>query len=195
MDRAGAHVAEPRPVAINMAIPFRASAQTERLILEPVTAAHADALYDAVVASRKELLPWMPWALDPTPDGSREQAARSESDWRAGTHYHFAVVERETGAVIGVAGFNMAGADAPELHYWIRTDHTRRGLATEAGRGLIDWASRELRVRRIVLWAGRDNAPSRRVATKLGFAHRGPLGWRPEGGLEKFDAESYELRL
>jgi hypothetical protein len=44
MDRAGAHVAEWRPVAINT-----------------------------------------PWALDPTPDGSREQAARSERDWHAGT--------------------------------------------------------------------------------------------------------------
>ena len=183
MDRAGAHVVGPRPV------------ETARLILEPVTPAHADALYAAVVASRKELLPWMPWALDPTPDGSREQALRSEADWQAGTRYHFAVIERDSGTVLGVAGFNMTGADAPELHYWMRTDHTRRGLTTEAGRGLIDWASRELRVRRIRLWTGSDNVASRRVAEKLGFTHLGPLDWRPDGGMGKFDAESYELRL
>lgn len=169
--------------------------ETDRLILEPVTPAHAAGLYEAVAASRKELLPWMPWAVDPTPDGSREQAARSERDWREGTHFHFALVERETGIVLGVAGYDMTGADAPELHYWIRTDHARRGLTTEAGRALVDWASRALHVHRITLWAGRDNVPSRRVAEKLGFVHLGPLGWRPEGGEGRFDAEAYELRL
>jgi RimJ/RimL family protein N-acetyltransferase len=137
----------------------------------------------------------MPWAVDPTPDGSREQAARSHDDWNAGTRYHFALVERETGMVLGVAGINAEKPDAPELHYWIRTDHARRGLTTEACRGLIDWARRELRVRRLTLWAGRDNAASRRVAEKLGFVHVGPLDWKPEGGNGTFDAESYELNL
>jgi RimJ/RimL family protein N-acetyltransferase len=137
----------------------------------------------------------MPWAVDPTPDGSREQAARSQDEWNAATRYHFALVERETGMVLGVAGINAEKPDAPELHYWIRTDHARRGLTTEACRGLIDWARRELRVRRLTLWAGRDNAASRRVAEKLGFVHVGPLDWKPEGGNGTFDAESYELNL
>jgi ribosomal-protein-serine acetyltransferase len=158
-----------------------------------VTPAHADGLHEAVVASRKELLPWMPWAVDPTPDGSREQAARSQAEWKAGTRYHFALVERETGLVLGVAGLNAEKADAPELHYWIRTDHARRGLTTEACMALIDWARRELHVRSLTLWAGRDNAASRKVAEKLGFVHVGPLDWKPEGGLGTFDAESYEL--
>lgn len=160
-----------------------------------MTPAHAEGVYDAVAASRKELLPWMPWAVDPTPEGSRVQAERSQADWSAGTHYHFALVERETGLVLGVAGINFEKPDAPELHYWIRSDHARRGLTTEACQGLIDWARRELRVRRLTLWAGRDNAASRRVAEKLGFVHVGPLDWKPEGGNGTFDAESYELSL
>jgi ribosomal-protein-serine acetyltransferase len=160
-----------------------------------VTPAHAEGLHDAVVASRKELLPWMPWAVDPTLEGSQEQTARSRADWNVGTHYHFALIERETGMVLGVAGLNMEKADAPELHYWIRSDHARRGLTTEACRALIDWARRVLRVRRLMLWAGRDNAASRHVAEKLGFVHVGPLDWKPEGGEGTFDAESYELKL
>ena len=160
-----------------------------------MTPAHAEGLYEAVAASRKELLPWMPWAVDPTPENSREQTERSQADWSAGTHYHFALVERETGLVLGVAGINAEKVDAPELHYWIRTDHARRGLTTEACQGVIDWARRELRVRRLTLWAGRDNAASRRVAEKLGFRHVGPLDWKPEGGNGTFEAESYELNL
>jgi len=160
-----------------------------------VTPAHAEGLYEAVAASRKELLPWMPWAVDPTPDNTREQTERSQADWSAGTHSHFALVERETGLVLGVAGINAEKVDAPELHYWIRTDHARRGLTTEACQGVIDWARRELRVLRLTLWAGRDNAASGRVAEKLGFVHVGPLDWKPEGGNGTFDAESYELSL
>jgi ribosomal-protein-serine acetyltransferase len=160
-----------------------------------VTPGHAEGLHEAVEASRKELLPWMPWAVDPTVDGSREQAARSQAAWNAGTRYHFALIERETGMVLGVAGLNAEKGDAPELHYWIRTDHSRRGLTTEAGRALIEWATRVLRVRRLVLWAGRDNAASRRVAEKMGFVHVGALDWKPEGGQGTFDAESYELNV
>ncbi len=169
--------------------------ETERLILEPVTPAHAEGLYDAVVHSRKELLPWMPWAVDPTLDGSRKQAARSQSDWTAGTHYHFALIERETGMVLGVAGLNAGKVEALELHYWIRTDHARQGLTTEACRAIIEWARRSRHATRLSLWAGRDNAASRRVAEKLGFTHIGPLDWKPDGGLGTFDAESYELNL
>jgi ribosomal-protein-serine acetyltransferase len=169
--------------------------ETERLLLEPVTPDHAEGIYEAVVASQKELLPWMPWAKDPSLEGSREQTARSHEDWLAGTHFHFAVVERETGMVLGVAGFNNEPKEAPELHYWIRTDHARRGLTTEAGRALIEWARRTLHTHRLTLWAGRDNAASRRVAEKLGFVHVGPLDWKPDGGHGTFDAESYELKL
>jgi RimJ/RimL family protein N-acetyltransferase len=82
-----------------------------------------------------------------------------------------------------------------ELHYWIRTDHSGQGLTTEACKELIAWAPRALGVNRLTLWAGRDNAASRRVASKLGFEHLGPLDWQPEGGLGPFDAESYALKL
>lgn len=167
--------------------------ETERLILEPVTPAHAAGLHAAVVASQAELLPWMPWAVDPTLEGSREQTARSEAGWRQRTHFHFAVIERAGGTILGVAGFNNESPGAPELHYWIRTDHAGRGLTTEGARALIEWARRELGAGRVRLWAGRDNAASRRVAEKLGFVDLGPLDWRPDGGLGQFDAERYEL--
>jgi RimJ/RimL family protein N-acetyltransferase len=160
-----------------------------------VTPAHADGIHEAVVASQAELLPWMPWAVDPTPAATRRHAAESEAGWKARTRFHFAVIERESGAILGVAGFNNEHPGAPELHYWIRTDHAGRGLTTEAARALVAWAASDLRVDRVWLWAGSDNAASRRVAEKLGFVHVGPLDWRPEGGHGTFAAERYELKL
>lgn len=170
----------------------RAPLETERLLLEPVTSAHAEGLFEATMASRPELLPWMPWAKEPTLDGSNMLAAKSSSEWQAG-HFHFAVVARDSGLVLGVVGLDLVDQSA-ELSYWIRSDHAGRGLTTEACRALIGWGLRLLRVTRFTLWAGRDNHASRRVAAKLGFVHIGPLEWQPDGGLGTFPAESYELR-
>jgi RimJ/RimL family protein N-acetyltransferase len=137
----------------------------------------------------------MPWAREPSLAGSVALTLRDEQAWRDDRVFHFALIEQATGDVLGVAGLNREGSDAAELHYWIRTDHAGRGLTTEACRELIDWARDELGVGRLTLWAGRENHASRRVAEKVGFAHIGPLGWRPEGGMGNFPAESYELRL
>ncbi|MDQ6742791.1 MAG: GNAT family N-acetyltransferase [Candidatus Dormibacteraeota bacterium] len=168
---------------------------TERLELEPIGPQHADALFEATVASRTELLPWMPWARDPTPAGSRGATESGERDWDGGSRFHFALVSRASRQVLGVAGLDRGEPWTAELHYWIRTDHAGRGLTTEAGRALVAWAPRALGVRRLTLWAGRDNGASRRVAAKLGFSHLGALDWRPGGGLGDFDAERYELHV
>lgn len=126
-------------------------------------------------------------------EGTLVLTRRDEQAWRDGRVSHFAMIERETGDVLGIAGLNREGPDAAELHYWIRTDRAGRGLTTEACAALIAWARDGLALSHLTLWAGRENHASRRVADKLGFTHLGPLSWRPEGGLGNFDAESYEL--
>lgn len=173
--------------------PGEALIETERLILEPVDSKHAEGLLAATVASRAELLPWMPWAREPTIEGVREMIARDTKDQAA--RLALAIIERSTGAVLGVVGIDSEEGGSYQLHYWIRTDRAGRGLTTEAGRALLDWATSARGIQRFTLWAGRENFASRRVAEKLGFVHVGPLSWRPEGGLGQFDADSYELRL
>ena len=135
----------------------------------------------------------MPWAVNPSLEGTLAHTRDDVADWSAGRHFQFALTARDDNAVLGVAGLNREESGAVELHYWIRSDHTGRGLTTEAGRALIRWAWDVLRADRLTLWAGRDNLASRRVAEKLGFRHLGPLSWRPDGGMGNFDAESYEL--
>jgi len=169
--------------------------ETERLLLEPIGLAHADGLFEATVASRLELLPWMPWAREPTLEGARIESAKGSHDWSEGTRFPFSVVDRTTGMVLGVVGLNDQAERTFELTYWIRSDHAGRGLTTEACRAVIDWAERELHATRFTLWAGRDNHASRRVALKLGFAYTGPLDWEPDGGLGTFPAERYELKI
>jgi RimJ/RimL family protein N-acetyltransferase len=169
--------------------------ETQHLLLEPVRPDHAQGIFEAIVASQSELLPWMPWAREPTLEGAREETANSARDWKADMRFHFAAIERDSGIVLGVMGFARESDAAAELSYWIRTDHAGRGLTTEACLALIDWARHSLRLQRLTLWAGRENKASRRVAGKLGFSHLGSLDWQPEGGHGTFPAERYELVL
>jgi RimJ/RimL family protein N-acetyltransferase len=136
----------------------------------------------------------MPWARDPSLEVTRAETAKSGLDWAAAKRFHFAAVERDSGIVLGVMGIALESGEA-ELSYWIRSDHAGRGLTTEACRALIDWANGSIAVRRLTLWAGRENKASRHLAAKLGFVHLGPLDWQPEGGQGKFQAERYELLL
>jgi RimJ/RimL family protein N-acetyltransferase len=168
---------------------------TERLELEPVEARHAQGLWEGAVDSRRALLPWMPWARETSLEANQSFTAGEVEEWRAGRRFTFAMVSRERRRTLGVIGLVPDQPGTAELHYWIRTDHSGRGLATEAGRAVLGWARSRLGLQRVTLWAGRDNAASRRVAVKLGFVHLGPLDWRPEGGLGTFEAERYELRL
>lgn len=168
---------------------------TAHMDLMPVSQAHARPLFQAVMDSRPELLTWMPWARAPTFEGTLAQTVSSEREWYEDAEFHFSLVDRRNGHVLGITGLNRDGPGSAELHYWIRSDRSGQGLTTEACKELIAWAPRALGLQRLTLWAGRDNVASRRVATKLGFKHVGPLDWRPEGGQGPFDAESYRLDL
>ena len=167
---------------------------TRRLVLQPISSAHVHGLYDAIIASRAELLPWMPWARDPTVETSRLYANEADAARKEDHEYHFAVVEPATKMVLGVVGVNRVdNTTCLELHYWIRSDRAGHGLATEACGAIITWAVNALGTARFTLWAGQDNAASRRVAEKLGFTDVGPMSWKPDGGQGTFAAEAYEL--
>lgn len=163
--------------------------ETRRLRLEPVSERHAAGLYRAALASRVELLPWMPWARNITLNGTRQQTDKARRVWKAGHEFHFAVLEDDQ--VLGVIGLNPGGDRSAELHYWIRTDRAGRGYATEAGERVLVWGAEQLGLRTFTLWAGVENRASRRVAEKLRFSDVGPLPKPVEGGVGTFLAEGY----
>jgi RimJ/RimL family protein N-acetyltransferase len=169
----------------------RQTLTTARLLLEPVRVRHAHGLFEAAEVSRDQLVLWMPWAREMTLDTHRDYARRAESDWNGDREFHFVMSEADL--ILGVIGLNRDGAHSAELHYWIRTDRTGRGLVTEAGRALLRWGASALRLQIFTLWAGTENRASRRVAEKLGFRDVGPLPGPMAGGLGEFLAEGYEL--
>jgi RimJ/RimL family protein N-acetyltransferase len=168
--------------------------QTERLVLEPVSHGHDNDLLAGALASRTELLPWMPWAVDLTLENqSAYTDDRAIPGWAAGSPA-FAIIEH--GEAIGVIGLDRHTASEYEIHYWLRTDRTGRGYATEAARALLSWARDALHAQRIVLNAGMENRPSLAVAARLGFTRDGELdGGLAGGSVVLFPAYTHHLDL
>lgn len=161
--------------------------ETERLSLSPVEPGLAEAIWSATEISLAELRPWMVWAALSTEETTRTFTEEAVQEWEDGTAYQFAILDDE-----GVIG--AIGVDVPvpirrmgEVGYWIRSDRTGRGYATEAGREMVRFGFEELGLYRLELRAGVRNAASRRVAEKMGFRsegrlRRGCLG--PQGGYD-----------
>jgi ribosomal-protein-serine acetyltransferase len=167
--------------------------ETERLTLSPVDPGLADGIWAATEASLAELRPWMVWAAASTEETTRTFTEEAAREWEDGTAYQFAILDDE-----GVAG--AIGVDVPvpirrmgEVGYWIRTDRTGRGYATEAGRELVRFGFEDLLLYRLELRAGLQNAASRRVAEKLGFRREGRMRRGCLGSQGGYDCYLYGL--
>jgi RimJ/RimL family protein N-acetyltransferase len=66
-----------------------------------------------------------------------------------------------------------------EIGYWVAAGARGRGVATRSVALMRDWAAEALRLRTIEILVHRDNAPSRAVALRAGFADTGELRTLP----------------
>jgi RimJ/RimL family protein N-acetyltransferase len=95
-----------------------------------------------------------------------------------------AIVARGEGAFVGHINFHGRPEDGrAELGYTIIPEFRRRGYATEAAQGMMDWARQEHGVARFVVSISPDNAASLAMAEKLGFRQVGTQ-MDEEDGLE-----------
>lgn len=150
--------------------------ETARTLLRCFAPSDVDALARAVTESVAHLRPWMPWAVhEPVPHAKRLEWLRtSRGHFDLGSDYTYGIFEPESGRLIGSAGLKMgATVDERELGYWLHVDHVGRGLATEVAMALVRVGFDVESLSCIDVRCDPENAPSARVAQKLGCA--GPL--------------------
>ena len=152
---------------------------SRRLQLTSFRRRDADALYEAVAASLHELHDWLPWAqLNYTKADAARFIRESQASWRDGQAYDFALrlraaPERHMGNVS--LWYVSKAYRIGEIGYWVRTDATTKGLATEAAARSLPIAFDELNLHRVILRIAVGNRSSERVAEKLGFTREGLL--------------------
>lgn len=113
-------------------------------------------------------------------DGTRTlEQTRDELEWFLRGHPDrpefglWAAVERDSGAFLGRCGllpWVIDGRPEVELAYLIDKRRWGQGLATEASLGIIEYARRQLGLRRLICLIVPGNAASAAVATKVGMA-------------------------
>jgi len=141
--------------------------------MRPFVAADHDTIH--AIYADPEVMRYVGNGAHRTPADTRA-ALRSYADALAARGFSFvAVVERETGELVGDAGlypFAGAGPDL-ELGYTLARRVWGRGYATELGHVLLAHAFGPLRAERVLAQVEPDNHGSRRVLEKLGMTPRG----------------------
>ncbi|BDX00947.1 GNAT family N-acetyltransferase [Maricaulis maris] len=117
----------------------------------------------------------------------------TRAGWQPGGNLSLTV--EMAGEAIGGGGVFKRKADADwEIGYWIGKPWWGQGLATELGRGLVDYARNTLGTRRLIAGYYKDNPASGRVLEKLGFTHIGE-GVRAFSMARMGPADMHELSL
>lgn len=166
--------------------------RTARLLLRPFRQDDAAALHQAITESIVELRRYLwtvPWvAVEPTPEAAQVRCRQAEAAFLLRTDLSYLAFDRNTGRLVASVGLHRTDWTVPrtEVGYWVRTGEVGRGYATEGVQAITDWALRGMGAIRVELIADEDNAGSRAVALRCGFALEGiqrNVGRRPDGAL------------
>lgn len=147
------------------------------LVLRPVAMTDAHVLVEATESSLDELKPWMPWAhLPVTAESQVKVLRRFEASYFGGKDMVMGLFR--DGALMTMVGLHPRVPHNPkglEVGYWTPTEVSGRGWATRAARLAALYAFDRLDCDRLQVIHDEENAGSRRVVEKCGFALEGRL--------------------
>lgn len=178
------------PDPLTFEIPSRF--ETARLVLRPFEVGDAAALHQAlsesIVQLRRHLwfLPWV--SQEQTLAAAQARCRAAQESFLLRTDLPYLAFKKDSGRLVGSIGLHRTDWNEPktEVGYWIRSSEVGNGYASEGVKVLADWALSELRAIRVELVTLEENAASRAVAARCGFAlegiHRNVLRG-PDGNL------------
>ena len=161
--------------------------ETDRLILRMWERRDAQQLYD--YAKDPDVGPHAGWKPHANVGESRmiiDQLFRRNMTW--------AIVEKETGTVVGSIGFEedkyRPQINSKEMGYSLAKSRWGRGYMTEAAKRLIQYGFDELKLVVLMIRTSDTNMRSQRVIEKCGFNYEGTL----RRAYRTYDAHLREVR-
>jgi RimJ/RimL family protein N-acetyltransferase/catechol 2,3-dioxygenase-like lactoylglutathione lyase family enzyme len=148
-----------------------AELQTTRLILQPLSAKHADDLFH-VLSDEATMRYWH----HPPHRESCETTAMIWSMLASEQACWWAILLRENNRAIGYVGY--LGTTIPGMGYVLHSKHWRQGYGTEAVNTALEHGFTVLGLNRVELWINNRNVASQRLAYKVGFVQRGQFSQR-----------------
>ncbi len=144
--------------------------ESERLFIRPLD----DADRDAFVALTRdpEVMRYVHGGTPYTDEESDEFFTRQARQLAEGNVCMGALVEKESGRLVGIAGIQPLGTTGDlEIGWWLARQVWGRGYATEAGAAAMRHVLETIARPRVVAIIDPDNEPSERVAARLGMQY------------------------
>ncbi|MGO4107847.1 GNAT family N-acetyltransferase [Paenibacillus sp. YAF4_2] len=154
------------------------SFESTRLIIRAPLYGDGAAVNEAVIESREELWPWMPWAKSvPTIEESEITIRKSRLEYLERTDLRLLLIHKETGQLVGSSGLHRMDWQARsfEIGYWARTSYAGQGYIKEAVDAITSFAIQVLGANRIQIKCDSRNQQSAKVAERAGFTLEGIL--------------------
>ena len=163
--------------------------ETNRLILRPVTLDDKLEIFkwtgDPVVTK------YLSYNTYKTPE---EAKFWIDALYNEENHLDYGIVFKETNELIGAINlFFSEKRNAWSIGYGIRQDMWNKGIVTEAGERLIDFARQKYDIEKIVGIFAKENVGSGRVMEKLGFKYVKDCKYSKNDKSQTFEAKQYEI--
>ena len=145
--------------------------EARTLRIRPLAPGDASAVYAAVRESMQTVGRWMSWCHPGySLSDAQDWIARSQVSWAGDGDREFGIFDAKSGELLGCAGINQVNRvhEFGNLGYWVRAGRTGNGVAGAAAKAVARYGFEGLGLARLEIVAHPDNAPSRRVAEKLG---------------------------
>ncbi|WP_456278436.1 GNAT family N-acetyltransferase [Bacillus sp. AK128] len=157
---------------------FPSEFTSERLLIRMPLPGDGKVVHDAVIASREELKPWLPFAQkDQTVEQVEENIREAHAKFLLREDLRLLVFDKKTGEFIASSGLHRIDWDVPkfEIGYWIDRRYSGKGYMTEAVEAITRFSFDILKARRVEIRMDSRNERSRAIPERLGYVLEGIL--------------------
>ena len=155
---------------------------TDRLVLEPCTQSHFEGLH--AINADPEVMRFITGRAE-TREETHAVIERVQARWRRFGYSWWSFIEPSTRVIVGLGclqNLRRCGSEPDpecplEIGWRLRRDSWGRGLATEAGRAMGDYAFSVLGAQELLAVCDPENVASSGVMKRLGMRYRGLENW------------------
>jgi ribosomal-protein-serine acetyltransferase len=154
--------------------------ETERLLLCAPQAGLGTILNNAITESHTSLKRWFTWAQTlPTVEETEKNIRQAVVRFHQREQLQFFLFKKEDGVFMGMVGLHPLDWKVPSftLGYWVSTKFEGKGYVTEAVNGVVHFAFKVLKAKRVQIECDARNHRSSAVAERAGFLYEGTRHW------------------
>ncbi|ABW18687.1 GNAT family N-acetyltransferase [Alkaliphilus oremlandii] len=169
--------------------------ESKRILLRPLSINDARHIFKRWT-SDSEVAKFMIWDLHKSVDDTMEWLKIEVQNINNEYHYVWGFVLKETGELFGSGSINFKEElGCYELGYNIMKKYWGQGLTTEAGKVILDFATKILGEKKFFCRHAVDNIGSKKVMTKLGFKYYADSSYTSFNGEKTFLSQDYYLMI